>query len=310
MKHFQVNQLKHEINVPTTIVRKIYNNIIAQEKTEQQYDGTTNFDGEVTINNPTYLHWVTKIQQTFPIKINASEYYVYFDDPILNNICIELYSSDHIGVKQNDLDKVTNIQDLINHSLYNNIEILDLSKFTNFNENIGRHLPTSCKRLYLNNCYTIFFWDWKYYAENLEYVYVNKMGSQWNSPNVALFVSRDGNNENIMGSTRVHNNTIVVGGFHNNFLNANERHPFASFQWWSYNTVENLYLNIDKYFDFYFTYGSMSYTVSNYNNEGVKNLYVPESIYNEYVQGWGGFCQNINVYNFDIDPNNVMLKNN
>ena len=104
MLHFLINQLKHELNVPASVVKKVYDNIIKHEQSQQQYDNTTNFDGEITISTPTYLEWVEKINEVFPLlKINAPTYYIHFDDFYVNNALVTNGFGDGVGITLTDI---------------------------------------------------------------------------------------------------------------------------------------------------------------------------------------------------------------
>lgn len=110
MKHFIINQLKHEMDVPVNIIYKIYDNIIKQEQTESEYDDTTTFDGEVTVNAPAYQEYVNKIQSKFPLIIHLTQYYILFKDTLVRDILVNsTYCTDHIGITNDDAITITKL---------------------------------------------------------------------------------------------------------------------------------------------------------------------------------------------------------
>jgi len=132
MLHFLVNQLKHELDVPASVIKKVYDNIIKQEQSQQQYDNTTNFDGEITISTPTYLEWVEKINEVFPLfKINAPTYYIHFDDSYVENALVTNGFGDGTGITLTDIQTKSFEQIFRNNT---NIESFnELTYFTKIN---------------------------------------------------------------------------------------------------------------------------------------------------------------------------------
>ena len=121
-KHFLVNQLKHETHTPASFVKKIYDLISKQELTEDEYDNTTNFDGEITLATPTYRQWVDKIHEIFPDLIINAEFYILFQDHTVEEIMAAYLLTKSVGdgigiTEENAKDKkITSIPSFRNNT--------------------------------------------------------------------------------------------------------------------------------------------------------------------------------------------------
>ena len=121
-KHFLVNQLKHETHTPASFVKKLYDLISKQELTEDEYDNTTNFDGEITLATPTYRQWVDKIHEYFPDLIINGEFYILFQDHTVEEIMAAYLLTKEVGdgigiTEENAKDKkITSIPSFRNNT--------------------------------------------------------------------------------------------------------------------------------------------------------------------------------------------------
>lgn len=100
-KHFYVLQNKHEINVPNTIIKKLYDLVIKHQQYADHnitvFDNSSNFDGEITLDLPTYRIWVEKIREMFPRLFINCDYYILFQDNNVESIMLSYILSKGVG---------------------------------------------------------------------------------------------------------------------------------------------------------------------------------------------------------------------
>ena len=100
-KHFYILQNKHEINVPNTIIKKLYDLVIKHQQYADHnitvFDNSSDFDGEITLDLPTYRIWVEKIREMFPRLFINCDYYILFQDNNVESIMSSYLLSKGVG---------------------------------------------------------------------------------------------------------------------------------------------------------------------------------------------------------------------
>lgn len=315
-KHLILNQIGNE-TVQSGLIEKIYNICINQDKGLQfkEYDDSSSISGTINVNY-TYQEYISKINTHFPnLVINASNYFYYFQDPVQRSIVKEVFA-DTNGVIQ-DLGTLSNLDAMYNHANYNNIQILDLRPFYNYNFTASPghtdknskvddyRLPTNLKYLILNKstgC-DVAYWPW--IRNNLEYIYIenilpNAIDSKYlygaTSPSYLWNDTRD---------NPVFIDTVVLKEPANGKVQF-----FSEFGLGCFYNIGNLYLNLTTEHTWTYTYGSND-ADGNPNGTGsyfINNLYVPSVTYNYYKEFFKHCCDpdNIHEYDFTQDPNNVL----
>ena len=138
-KLIDILQTKQEINVPSSLIIKLYNMIIRNETySEQTYANNSRLDGTISLDHPTYKEYVDKIREVFPLfNVVNTDFYMLFKDDYVKQKMLTYMSSkgvgDGEGITYDDANHIS-ITGLPSFQNDTNIEYFDeLVNFTRIN---------------------------------------------------------------------------------------------------------------------------------------------------------------------------------
>lgn len=138
-KLINILQTKQEINVPSSLITKLYNMIIrAENYSEQTYANNSRLDGTISLYHPTYKEYVDKIREAFPLLnvVNTDFYMLFKDDYVKQKMLDYMLSKgvgDGEGITYDDASNIS-ITGLPSFQSDTNIEYFDeLVNFTRIN---------------------------------------------------------------------------------------------------------------------------------------------------------------------------------